>query len=313
MQFQTKAVLNDGSFSSKHGETVPAIYQSAAFSYDDADAIQDVFDGKRFGHVYSRISNPSVSAFEQRVNSLENGRSAIAFSSGMAALHAVFLALASPGDTIVASSSLFGGTYTLFQQVLIPLGISIKYVDPTDINDIEAAISSSTAAIFVESLGNPKLDVPNLSLISECAKKHAIPFILDNTLTTPYLCDAKALGVDITVNASTKYLGSSGASVGGYICDCGNFDWSKIRKEPIQQLSKRAGEFAFIAYLKQSIVTNLGSLMNPFNAFMFTIGLETLSLRMEQHCRNAHALADFLNTGSECDVCYPWLIKSSSI
>ena len=312
MKFQTRAVSSPHSDSS-HGETTPAIHQSVAFAYEDGEQLVDVFEGRRFGHIYSRISNPSVTALEQRITQLEQGRGSVALASGMAALHALCLSLVRPGDSIVVSTSLFGGTYLLFRDVIEPLQVDVRYVDPLDLTAIDAAIDESTRLVFVESIGNPKLDVPDFKAISVITKAKGVPFAVDTTLVTPYLLQAKSFGIDLVVSSSTKYMGPSGTTVGGYITDLGQFPWKTCKSVGVSEASKRAGDFGFLVHLKQKVVTNIGSLLSPFNAFMFTIGLETLSLRLDQHSVSAMALATFLETHScVVDVNYPGLAKNLS-
>lgn len=312
MKFQTRAVSTNIK-QSTHGETTPAIYQSVAFAYEDGEQLGDVFEGRQYGHIYSRISNPSVTSLEQRLTQLELARGSVALASGMAALHALVLSLVKPGESLVASTSLFGGTYLLFRDVIEPLNISIKYVDPLDVDAIESAIDETTRFVFVESIGNPKLDVPNLEAISAVTKKAGVPFVLDSTLVSPYILQAKNFGVDIVVSSATKYMGPSGTTVGGYIADLGNFKWASSKSEGVLEAAKKAGDFGFILHLRQKIVTNIGSLLSPFNAYMFSIGIETLALRMEQHSASALKLAQFLEGHSAItDVNYPGLAKNPS-
>jgi len=312
MKFQTRAVSSNIS-QSTHGETTPAIYQSVAYAYEDGEQLVDVFEGRKFGHVYSRISNPSVTALEQRLTLLEQGRGSVALASGMAALHALILALVKPGESIVASTSLFGGTYLLFRDVIETLNIEIRYVAPLDVAAIEDAIDESTRLVFVESIGNPKLDVPNLREISTVTKAKGVPFAVDTTLVSPYILNAKSFGVDLVVSSATKYMGPSGTTVGGYITDLGNFDWKSSKSEGVSIASKKAGEFAFMLHLRQKVVTNIGSLLSPFNAYLFMVGLETLALRMDQHSNSALKLSEFLEGhASVRDVNYPGLKKNPS-
>ncbi len=311
MKFQTRAVNSVGP--SQFGETMPPVVQSSAFAYETPQDLEAVFEGRQFGHVYSRISNPTVSSLEQKLTQLEQGRGSVAVASGMAAVHAVCLALAKSGDSIVVSTSLFGGTYLLFKDVIEPLGITVHYVDPLDHQSINDSITESTRFVFVEAIGNPKLDVPNLKEIATIAHSHKIPLCVDTTLVTPYLLDAKAHGVDIVVSAATKYVAPSGTTVGGYVCDLGNFSWKETKSSGVQALAKRAGDFGFMVYIKQKVVSNVGSLLNPFNAFMLLVGIETLSLRLEQHSQTALKLAQFLQAHSKVDVVnYPGLESNTS-
>lgn len=296
MKFETKAIHKGYEKPSKNGETAVPIYQSASFAYDEAEDLESVFEGKKFGYVYSRISNPTVTALEQKLTALENGLGSIAVSSGMAAINSIVYALAKKDDEIIVSTSLFGGTYNLFKDLVIPNGIIIHFVNPSNLNQIKEKISPKTRFIFIESIGNPKCDVPNIKLISALAKENYIPLVIDTTLTTPYLCPSKVLGADIVVNAATKYIGTGGTTIGGYVTDLGTFKWKNSRTEHLKSLSKKCGDFAFIAYIRKRILPNTGSCLSPFNAFLFSVGLETLSLRMEKHCENARLLAHYFES-----------------
>ena len=294
--FDTKAIHGGLQPNNQFGETALPIYQSSAFAYDSAEDIEAVFEGRKFGHIYSRISNPSVSGLEQKLTVLENGLASLALASGMAAISAIVLSLAKSGDQILVSTSLFGGTYNYFREVVEPNNIKITYSKPEDIARRDDL--SSYRFIFIEAIGNPKCDVPNISDIAKKAKEHAIPLIVDNTLTTPYLLNAKSLGVNIIVNAATKYIGTGGTTIGGYLTDLGTFDWKNYDHKEISKFSKKCGQFAFIARTKQHIVSNMGACLSPFNAFLLATGLETLSLRMEKHCSNGLKLAQHLDNHS---------------
>lgn len=292
--FDTKAIHSGFNQDSKTGATSLPIYQTAAFAYNTAEELADVFSGRKFGYLYSRISNPTVTALERRVAALEDGVCALACSSGMAAIATAIYTLAKSGDHIVSSRSLYGGTLQLFSEIFEENGIEIDYVDTTDSAAYEAAIKGNTRLIFVESLGNPKLDVPPFEAIAKIAAAHQIPLIVDSTLTTPYLFNPKAWGVAVVIHSATKYLAGSGHVIGGILVDLGTFNWKQSKSPALAEEAKKFGEFAFIARARKKILQNTGSCIAPLSAYLLNLGLETLGLRMKQHCDNALALATFL-------------------
>ena len=292
----TKAIHGGFNENESTGSTSQPIYQSAAFSYASAEELEDVFQGRRYGHVYSRISNPTVSALEAKLTLLVDALGTIAVSSGMAAITTTIMTLAEAGDEIITSKSLFGGTRQLFTDTLERFGITFKHVNATDIEGYKDAITDKSRAIFIETIGNPKLDVPDIEAISAIAQAHNLPLIIDCTLTPPGFFKAKSFGATLRVFSTTKYLSGSGNAVGGGIIDLGTFDWKQSRSPLIKKHAAKFGKFGFIATARQNIVTNLGNCLSPFNAYLLMLGLESLPLRMERHCENAKALADFLNT-----------------
>ncbi len=310
--FETRSIHSGFNQDEKTGATVLPIYETASFAYDTAEDLADAFQGRKFGYLYSRIANPTVTAFEQRINALENGRGAVATASGMAAIATIIYALATPGDEIVSSMSLFGGTFQLFQEIFQTFGIKVNYVDPTDILAFERAISPRTSLLFLETIGNPKLDVPNVSKIAELAKLHNIPLVVDSSLTTPYLFEAKKFGVNVVIHSTSKYISGSGHTIGGVLVDLGNYDWFNCRSKLIKEVTAKAGDFAFLARARRQILQNTGSCLSPFNAYLQHLGLETLALRMEKHCSNALTLAQFLAGHPRVDqVIYPGLPEHS--
>jgi O-acetylhomoserine (thiol)-lyase len=292
----TTRLVHGGVHPEHHGgATTPPIYQTAAFAYPTADELEATFAGRAPGHIYTRISNPTVSAFEERMTLLEGGRGALAAASGMAAITTTILALASQGDEIVASESLFGGTLHLFDGVLSRFGVRTRYVDCTDVEAVRRAVGERTALIYAECLANPKLDVPPLRKLSDLAQERAVPLVVDGTLTTPYLVRAADHGVHVVLHSATKYLTGNGSTIGGVVVDCGTFDWRRCRSQEVQAAVSRAGrEMAFLVAARSGILQNTGACMSPFGAYLHCLGLETLSLRMERHCANALALARFL-------------------
>ena len=210
---------------SETGATQPPIYQSAAFEYDSSKELEDVFNGRAFGHYYSRVSNPTVQALETRLTAIESGVGAVAVASGMAAISTTILALGKAGDNIVVGQSLFGSTYYLFEGLIKDAGIDVRFVDPTQVDQFKSNIDSKTRLLFCEAMGNPKLDVPDLKALVSLANSFSIPLVVDGTFTTPYLLNAKQLGVHIVLYATTKYIAGGGTTIGGVIVDTGQMKW----------------------------------------------------------------------------------------
>ena len=292
--------LMHGGFELDHA-TVPPIVQSSAFAYGSAEEIEAVFAGREAGYVYSRISNPTVGAFEARLTALEEGLGAIAVSSGMAAISSLALALAGSGDEIVAGSSLFGGTYSLFQNTLNRYGIGVRFVDPRDLGAVRDAIGDKTRLVFVETIGNPKLDVPDLAALAAIARERGVPLVVDSTVTTPLLVQPKRLGADLIVHSTSKFINGHGNAIGGIIVDAGTFDWASPRFPFLAPFSARVGRFALLAALRNRICRDLGCCLSPFNAFLLTIGVESLGVRMERHCANAATVAAFLSAHAKVE------------
>jgi O-acetylhomoserine (thiol)-lyase len=292
--FETKSIHTGFDRDEKTGATSLPIYETAAYAYDTAEDLADVFQGRKFGHIYSRISNPTITALEQRITALENGRGAIATASGMAAIMTVILALVKPGEEIISSQSLFGGTIQLFHDVIQNYDIKIVYVQSTDVAAYGGAITAKTRLIFLETIGNPKLDVPDIGGIAKVANEKNVPLVVDGTLTTPYLFAAKQFGVSIVIHSTSKYITGNGSTIGGVLVDLGNYDWGNSLSEPVREMARKAGDFAFLARTRKQILQNTGGCLSPFNAYLQNLGLETLALRMEKHCGNALALAQYL-------------------
>ncbi len=296
-RFETRAIHSGFEPAEHGGATSVPIYQTAAFAYETAQELAEVFEGRSYGHVYSRISNPTVAAFERRMAALEGGIGAVATASGMAAITTVLLALCGPGEEVVSSPGLFGGTLTLLNRLFRRYGVHTRYVDPLDLPALEAALSERTRLVFVESLGNPGLDVPDLGRIAALASRRRVPVVVDSTLTTPYLSPAREHGASLVVHSSTKYISGSGNSIGGVLVDTGLFDWSAVQNPELQVAAGRVGaEMAFLSLARRLVVQHTGSILSPFNAYLHCLGLETLALRMERHCSNALALAEFLQS-----------------
>lgn len=290
------------------GASTPSLVQSNAFAYETAEALSDVFAGRQPGYVYSRIANPTVAQFEQRVKLLENGIGAVACSSGMAAISSTVLALAGAGDEIVAGNSLFGGTFSLFKQTLSRYGINVRFVEATAPEAFREAINDRTRMVYIETIGNPKLDVPDLAKISEITRETGVVLAVDNTVASPMLCRPGEFGADIVIHSTSKFISGHGNAIGGIIIDTGSFNWSSSRYPHLSELYKKARNLTFIAYLRNRIVRDFGCSQQPFNAFLMSMGMETLALRMERHCFNTLTLAEYLAGHPKIiEVTYPGL------
>ncbi len=289
------------------GATAPPIYQTTAFAHETAKEISDIFNNREFGYAYSRVANPSIVALEAHITSVEEARASVGVSTGMGATSIAIQALVRPGDHIVTGNSLFGGTYYLFQELIENNGITVSFVEATDVAAYEAAITTDTKAIFCETIGNPKLDVPDIAAISQIAQAHNVPFIVDSTTATKYLIDLKGLGVSVSVQSATKWLGGQGTTIAGLIVDLGNYKWTESKSPSVLEMSKKMGDFAFIARCKK-LRSNLGVALAPMSAFMIQSGMETLCLRFEKQCHNALKVAEFLDAHPKViKVSYPGL------
>lgn len=309
--FDTQAIHASQPLPSGGRPTAPPLYDSAAFAYDSAEELEQVFAGRRPGYVYSRISNPTVAEFEARLAALEDGRGAVAVASGMAAVTAALTALAKSGDSVIISKSLFGGTLLLATTILPRHGIVVRSVDMEDPDAVAAAIDETTRAVFLESIGNPKLDVLPIREICAAATDRGVPTIVDNTLATPVLLRPKNHGAALVVHSTTKFINGSGTAVGGVVVDTGVFDWSRHLDADLAATVKRAGPFGFLVHLRRRIVQNVGSFMAPIVAWTQLQGVATLGLRVARHCENAVALARFLESRREVvAVNYPGLESS---
>ena len=309
MNFNT-ALLHGGTHGdASTGATLTPIYQSSAFGQESAEKIEKIFHNQSPGFAYSRISNPTVAAFESRITYLEEGIGSVATSSGMAAITAVFLNILQSGDEIISTSSVFGGTLDLFRD-LENFGIKVCFIDSITKDNLDRAVNEKTKAVFAETIGNPKLDVTDIRKSAQLIHSYKLPFILDNTTATAYLVKGITQGADIIINSSSKYINGSSNSISGIITDSGNFKWTAERYPSMKEYVK-FGQFAFIAKLRNDTFRNIGCCLSPMNAYFNTLGIETLSLRMERHCSNALRLAEFFeNQDGVRAVNYP-LLKSS--
>lgn len=309
--FSTAAIHSGRLQADGYKASVVPVYETASFAYDSAEDMEEVFSGRKSGYIYSRISNPTVTAFEQKINALEKGIGSLALSSGMAAITTLLLSLTSRGDEVVSASGLFSGTIQLFKHVFEKFGVAVRYAKKSDAQDFEALINERTRLIFLESVGNPKLDVPDIKKISEVARKNSIPLVVDSTATTPYILDAKCFGADITVYSATKYIAGCGTAVGGVLTDLGSFNWAESRSTAVREACERFKETAFLSLARKFIAQTTGPCVSPFNAYLQSLGLETLELRLDRHSENALVAAKYLEAHPKVrSVSYPGLESS---
>ena len=288
------------------------IYQTTSFTFDDTKHGADLFDLKVEGNIYSRIMNPTNAVLEQRVAEMEGGIAALSLASGMAAITYAIQCITRAGDNIVSTNQLYGGTYNLFAHSFPQQGIDVKMVDGADFKAIDAAIDEKTKALYCESIGNPLGNIIDIKELAQIAHKHGIPLIVDNTVPTPYLCRPIDFGADIVIHSLTKYMGGHGTTIGGVIVDSGKFDWAKDPKkfpmlnEPDPSYhgvvyTEALGPAAFIGRCRVVPLRNTGAALSPHSAFQIMQGLETLGLRIKQHCENALALAKYLENHESVD------------
>ena len=319
-KFATKALHAGHDVNQTGGTRAVPIYQSTAYVFDDSDDAAGRFNLSVPGFIYTRLNNPTNDILEQRIAALEGGIAAVATASGTAAISTTLLTLLRAGDHIVASNSLYGGTYNLLSVTLPRHGITTTFVDPSDPDSFEKAAQENTRAFFVESLGNPKLDVLDVEAISKKAKAHKVPFIVDNTVATPYLLNPIEYGANIVIHSLTKYVNGNGTSLGGIIVDAGTFDWANGKFPEFTEPSpgyhglvytEAIGAAAFIAKIRIEGLRDYGGALSPFNAFQIIQGLETLELRIKKHSQNALELAKWLQEQPEVNwVNYPGLETS---
>jgi O-acetylhomoserine (thiol)-lyase len=304
-----------------------ALHRTSSYVFKNTEHAANLFGLKELGNIYTRIMNPTQDVLEQRVAALEGGAAALALSSGTSAIHYAIINICQAGDEIVSANNLYGGTYTMFDNILPQFGIRTKFADPRDPANFEAQINAKTRAIFIETIGNPLLDFTDIAAVSEIAQKHHLPLIVDATFTTPCLLKSIESGADIVVNSLTKWMGGHGTGIGGVVVDSGKFDWTdskfNLYNEPDAsyhdlRYAHDLGDLnpvAFIMRMRLVPLRNLGACISPDNAWMFLQGLETLPLRMERHCENAESVAQYLKThpkvtwvrypGLEDDPTYP--------
>lgn len=321
-KIETKAV--QGGYTPKNSEPrILPIYQSTTYKYDSAEHVAKLFDLEADGHMYTRISNPTLSAFEEKVAALEGGVAALATSSGQAATTLALLNICKSGDHIIAASTLYGGSFSLLSTTFQKFGIEVSFVDPeADVDEIKKQFRTKTKAVFGETIGNPGLNILDFEKFSSIAKEMGVPLIVDNTFATPYLCRPLEHGANIVIHSATKYIDGHATSVGGIIVDGGNFDWTKdkfpdlVEPDPSYHGVKYVEQFgrqAYIVKARVQLLRDLGSTLSPFNGFLMNLGLETLHLRMERHSENALKLAKFLENHPKVSwVSYPGLSSHKS-
>lgn len=280
------------------------IYQTTSYVFDNCADAAARFDLSKDGNIYGRLGNPTQDVLEKRIAALEGGSAALAVASGAAAITYTIQALAQQGDHIVAQKTIYGGTYNLLEHTLPATGITTTFVDAHNLQEVEAAIRPNTKAIYLETLGNPNSDIPDIDAIATIAHMHGLPLVIDNTFGTPYLIRPIEHGADIVVHSATKFIGGHGTTLGGIIVDSGNFDWSVGGKFPqIAEpnpsyhgvcFAKAAGPAAFVTYVRAVLLRDLGGAISPFNAFLLLQGVETLSLRLERHAENTKKVVEYL-------------------
>jgi len=302
--FRTRALHAGGQPDPTTGARAVPIYQSTSFVFDDVADAADLFALQKYGTIYSRISNPTTAAFEERMASLEGGIGAVATASGQAAEFLTAAALAEAGTNFVSSSALYGGTHTMFDATLGRFGIEARFVDGDDPDAFAAAIDDNTRFLYTEVIGNPSGAVADLAALADVAHAHNLPLVVDATFATPYLCRPFEHGADIVVHSATKFIGGHGTSIGGVVVESGRFDWGGGRFPQMTEPNagyhglrfwENFGEFAFCTKLRAEQLRDVGASLSPFNAFLLLQGLETLPQRMAEHVANAQAVARFLD------------------
>ncbi|HHU48716.1 MAG: homocysteine synthase [Caldicoprobacterales bacterium] len=311
--FDTLQVHAGQSVDTATGSRAVPIYQTTSYIFHSTDHAADLFALRQPGNIYTRIMNPTTDVFEQRMAALEGGVGALATASGSAAITYAIMNITGAGDEIVSAAALYGGTYNLFSATLLKFGINTIFVDPDKPENFQKAITDKTKAIFVESIGNPGMNVPDIENIAYIAHDNGIPLIVDNTFATPYLLRPIEFGADIVVHSATKYIGGHGTSIGGIIIDSGKFDWAAggkfpglTRPDPSYHdiiYVEAAGPAAYITKARLQLLRDTGACLSPFNSFLFLQGLETLSLRVERHVSNAEKIAAFLQSHD----CVSWV------
>jgi len=286
------------------GARAVPIYQTSSFVFDDPDHAASLFNLQTFGNIYSRLSNPTNAVFEERIAALEAGTAALAVSSGMAASTIALLTLCEAGDHVVAVKTLYGGTHSLFDFNFKRMGIDVTLVDPDDMESIAAAIKTNTKVVYGETIGNPTMNVLDIAAISDVAHSFGIPFMIDNTFPTPYICRPFEWGADIVIHSATKFLGGHGTTIGGVIVESGKFPWDNGNFPGMTEPSdgyhgvrfyETFGDFGYTMRARLEQLRILGPTLSPFNSFLLLQGIETLPVRMERHCENALAVAKFLD------------------
>jgi O-acetylhomoserine (thiol)-lyase len=303
LQFETLQLHGGYDIDSNTKSRAVPLYQTTSYVFEDAEEAADLFALKKGGNIYTRITNPTTDVFEKRMTLLEGGVGAVATASGMAAITYSILNIAAAGDEIVAAATLYGGTYTLFSSTLKDFGIKVNFVNPDDLEELKNAITDKTKAVYIETIGNPGINICDIKAISGIAHDNGIPLIVDNTFATAFLCKPFDFGADIVVYSATKFIGGNGTSIGGVVIDSGKFNWNNgkfpklVDPDPTYNgisYHEALKEAAYIGRLRVVLLRDIGACISPFNSFQLILGLETLSLRVERHVENALAVANFL-------------------
>src|SRR5947207_10621502 len=318
--FETRAVHAGQRLDPYTGARATPIFQTTSYVFEDPESAAAYFNLQEYGNTYSRIMNPTTAVFEERVASLEGGAGAVAFASGLAAQAAAFFTLLRPGDHVVASQALYGGSITQFKHLLGKLSVGLTFVDPDDLHAWRGALGENTKALYGETIGNPGGNVLDLEAVAEIAHGRGAPLIVDNTFATPYLCRPIEWGADIVIHSATKFIGGHGTSIGGVVVEAGTFNWSNGRFPVVAdpspayhglQFHETFGTYGSLMKLRAETLRDLGGALSPFNAFLFLLGLETLPLRMSRHVENAVGVASFLERHpAVAGVRYPGLASS---
>ena len=286
------------------GARAVPIFQTTSFVFEDSESAASYFDLKEYGNTYSRIMNPTVAAFEERIASLEGGCGAVGFASGIAAQVAALFTMLDPGDHVVSSTAIYGGTINQFKHQFRKMSVEVSWVDPDDLDAWRQAIQDNTKLFYGETIGNPTSNVLDIEAIAALAHEHDIPLMIDNTFASPYLCRPIEWGADIVVHSATKFIGGHGTSIGGVVVDSGEFNWSNgkfpVIAEPSPAYHGLAfhdtfGMYGYLMKLRAETLRDLGAAMSPLNAFLFLQGMEPLSIRMDRHVANAKAVAEYLD------------------
>lgn len=315
--FHTRSVHAGARPEPTSGARALPIFQTSSYVFEDPESAAAYFNLQEYGNTYSRIMNPTIAALEERIANLEGGVGAVCFASGMAAQTSAFFTLLNPGDHVIASSALYGGTVTQLKHLFRKLSIELTFVSPDNVDEWRAAIKDHTKLLYGETIGNPGGNVLDIEALADLAHEHGMPLMVDNTFATPYLCRPMEFGADIVVYSTTKFLGGHGTSIGGAVTDSGEFNWSNGRYPVIAEPSdayhglafhETFGIYGYLMKLRAETLRDLGACMSPFNAFLFAQGIETLPLRMRQHVSNAERVAKFLSEHPMIEsVSYPGL------
>lgn len=299
LSFQTKVIHIGQTPEAWNGSTQAPIYQTASHQHLTAENLSETFAGKTTDHIYMRLTNPTNRVLEEKLAALEGGKGAVVMSSGMAAIANTCMALLRAGDEFVTGNSLFMSSYVLFKNIFKKYGIKARFVESTDTEAIQKAINEKTRFVYLETIGNPKMDIPDISGAAELSHSYGLPLLIDNTLATPYLCRPLELGADVVIHSTTKYLNGHGSATGGIVIDGGRFDWKNERFPDLKPFIDKKGDLAFLDKIWREHHINFGTTQAPLHSYLTMLGLDTLALRMERHMENTLKVADFLKERPE--------------